>query len=177
MMPLLFCALVSIKRHFDDSWNTQMKNISFFIPVSLYSFVCAVHTSTHQTTALPSSPSISLCFVPSICAKASPSTESLKRHLEKAWLGSLGRETNQEFTTSNGASPRQPLLLCQGFASLALRQPVRGVLISRSSNLKSSGVIKKDGMATFIISLSFDYGFVAISDTVQLVSQKKKKYS
>ena len=74
--------------------------------------------------------------------------------------------------TSNGASPRQPLLLRQGFASLALRPPVRGVLISRSSNVKSSGVIKKDSKATFIISLSFDYGFVAISDTVHLISQK-----
>lgn len=79
----------------DDSWNTHTKSISVFIPVSPYSFLC-LHCPhlTHQTPALPSSPSIPLCFVPSICAKASPSTESLKRHLEKAWLGSLGRETN-----------------------------------------------------------------------------------
>lgn len=39
-------------------------------------------------------------------------------------------------------------------------------------HLKSFGVIKKDSIATFIISLSFDYGFVAFSDTVHLVPPK-----
>lgn len=135
------------------------------------------HCQDVQKETLPFSPSTSLCFI-LLSAQHLHQSNFIHEELEKAsWKGLVWQpRTGNKLGVHNfkrSVTKATPTLLPR--VCLACSKTAR----EKSSNkpklhLQSFSVIKKDGTATFIISFSFDYGFVAFSSTLHLVSWKNK---
>lgn len=130
-----------------------------------------------QKETLPFSPSTSLCFI-LLSAQHLHQSNFIHEELEKASWKSLVWQprTGNKLGVHNfkrSVTKATPTLLPR--VCLACSKTAR----EKSSNkpklhLQSFSVIKKDSIATFIISFSFDYGFVAFSGTLHVVSWKNK---